>query len=268
MAIQSLYSAATGMDAMQTKLDVIANNLANVNTTAFKTDRANFEDLFYRNEVLPGMLDPNGGITPTGIHIGLGVRVQSVQTEFQQGSFIQTDRPLDLAIEGRGFFMVNDPISQQIVYTRAGNFSIDANGQMVVGSATMGRVLEPTISIPNDATGISIGADGQVFAQQAGNQNLVQLGQIQLADFINPEGLLKLGENLYSETDASGPANITNPGLDGVGVIRQNALEASNVEPVRELIDLITTQRSFELNSQVIQASDQMLQLVANLRRF
>lgn len=268
MSVQTLYTAATGMEALQTKLEVIANNLANVNTQAFKRDRANFEDLFYRQEILPGVQDQIGNRTPTGVAIGLGTRVSSTQTDFRQGAFQDTGRELDLAISGAGFFQVVDP-SGEIQYTRAGNLSINANGDLVTGSGSVGRVLEPAINIPQDAIEISISPSGQVFVRQFAQQQLSQVGQIQLAKFINPEGLLKLGENLYAQTDASNPPTVIgNPGQNGLGVIRQGFLEASNVEPVRELIDLITTQRSFELNSQAVQAGDQMLQLVSNLRRF
>jgi flagellar basal-body rod protein FlgG len=268
MSIQTLYTAATGMEAMQTKLNVIANNLANVNTTGFKRDRANFEDLFYRQVKLPGLQDAQGQLTPTGIHLGLGTRVASTQTEFVQGAFHDSQGELDMAIVGNGFFQVVDPNTSQILYTRAGNFSRNANGNMVMGSASTGRLLEPAISIPQDAIAVSISDNGFVEVQLVGQPQLQQIGQIQLASFINPQGLLKLGENLYAETNASGPVLINNPGTNGVGSIKQRMLEASNVEPVRELIDLITTQRSFELNSQAIQVGDQMLQLVANLRRF
>ncbi|HTN75864.1 MAG TPA: flagellar basal-body rod protein FlgG [Pirellulaceae bacterium] len=266
MSVQTLYTAATGMQSLETKLDVISNNLANVNTTAFKKDRANFEDLFYREEVLPGSLDNAGNPTPVGTQIGLGVRVASTQTQYNQGAFQNTGKELDLALEGRGFFQVTDP-SGQILYTRAGNFSINANNQMVVGSASTGRLLEPQISVPQDVTGIVINPDGRVMVKQPGSPQLQQVGQIQLAMFINPEGLMKMGENLYQQSDASNAPITGNPGQQGLGVIRQNMLEASNVEPVQELIDLITTQRSFELNSQCIQAGDQILQLISNLRR-
>jgi flagellar basal-body rod protein FlgG len=268
MSIQTLYTAATGMDSLETKLDVIANNLANVNTTAFKRDRANFEDLFYRQERLPGSLDASGQLTPVGIHVGLGSKVQSVQSDFNQGAFQQTSGELDLAIEGDGFFQVIDPATNEFRYTRAGNFSRNANGDIVLGSASTGRLLQPQLTLPQDAVHVVISPDGNVAYQQVGSSTLVQLGQIQLTKFINPQGLLKVGENLYQETEASGQPIQNNPGLDGVGVIRQNFLEASNVEPVRELIDLITTQRAFELNSQAIQAGDQILQLISNLRRF
>ena len=267
MSVQTLYTAATGMESLQTKLDVIANNLANVNTVGFKKGRANFEDLFYRHEQLPGAEDAGGQLTPTGISVGLGSRVSSIQTNFVQGAFQQTGNSLDIAIEGRGFFQAIDP-SGETVYTRAGNFSINANGQLVIGSANTGRVIEPAVTIPPDATGISISSEGIVSVQQPGTATLQQVGQMQLAQFINPEGLLKLGENLYAETAASGTATVGNTGDPGLGVIRQNTLEASNVEPVQELIDLITTQRAFELNSQAVQAGDQILQLISNLRRF
>ncbi|MDZ4817496.1 MAG: flagellar basal-body rod protein FlgG [Planctomycetota bacterium] len=268
MSVQTLYTAATGMDSLQTKLDVIANNLANVNTTAFKRDRANFEDLFYRHEMLPGAMDSVGQLTPTGIEIGLGVRVESTQADFQQGAFQLTNRPLDVAIEGQGFLQVVDPPTGQIMFTRAGNMMVNATGQLVVGSAFTGRLVDPVIQIPQDATGIVISAEGIVSVQQPGTPQLQQVGQMQLATFINPQGLMKLGENLFSQTDASGAPLQGNPGTNGIGVIRQNTLEASNVEPVAELIDLITTQRAFELNSQAIQAGDQILQLISNLRRF
>ncbi|MBL9093690.1 MAG: flagellar basal-body rod protein FlgG [Planctomycetaceae bacterium] len=268
MSVQSLYTAATGMQAMETKLDVVANNLANINTTAFKKSRANFEDLFYRQIKLPGAQDAQGNFTPTGIAVGLGTRVQSTQTDFSQGAFATTNNQLDVALVGRGFFMVQDPTSGQNVYTRGGNFSLNAQGVLVQGSAQTGRIIQPQITIPQDALDIVISADGNVSYNQVGNPQFQQAGQIQIATFINPEGLLKQGEGIYTETQASGSANLVNPGQQGAGTLQQNALEQSNVEPVRELIDLITTQRSFELNSQAVQAGDQVLQLVANLRRF
>lgn len=267
MSVQTLYTAATGMDAMQTKLDVIANNLANINTTAFKKDRANFEDLLYRNEVYPGMLDANQQPTPTGTQVGLGTRVQSVQKNFSQGAAQATGRQLDVTIEGTGFFQVQDPLSQTTLFTRSGNFDINANGNLVIGSAQTGRQLDPPITIPNDASSITVGPNGQVSVTQPGNPQAQQVGQIQLAQFVNPDGLLKVGENLYAQTDASSAPLVSEPGAQGLGSLRQGSLEASNVEPVHELIDLITTQRGFELNSQAVQAGDQLLQQIANLRR-
>ena len=267
MSIQALQSAATGMSGMETKLDVIANNLANVETTGFKRGRANFEDLFYRHYKMPGAEDTAGQFTPTGISVGLGSRVSSTQTSFEQGAFKQTGGELDLVIEGTGFFQVADP-NGEIYYTRAGNFSLNANGEIVMGSANTGRLLEPPIAVPQDTLAISISSEGIVSVKQPGNAQLAQIGQIELASFVNPEGLLKLGENLFAETDSSGAPVVSTPGLDGLGRIRQGALEASNVEPVQELIDLITTQRAFELNSQCVQVGDQIMQVVSNLKRF
>jgi flagellar basal-body rod protein FlgG len=266
MSVQTLYTAATGMTALQTKLDVIANNLANLETTAFKRDRANFEDLFYRHEKFPGEQDSAGQYTPTGIQVGLGSRVSSVQDDFMQGAFKQTNNPLDVAIQGMGFLQVLDP-SGQTYYTRAGNLALNANGNLVVGSAQTGRLIQPAITLPKDAVGITISPEGVVSVQQPTSNQLQQLGQLQLASFVNPQGLLKLGENMYRESDASGAATLGNPGQDGMGTLQQNSLEASNVEPVTELIDLITAQRSFELNSQAVKAGDQVLQTITSLGR-
>lgn len=267
MSVQSLYTAATGMESLQTKLNVIANNMANVNTTGFKSDRANFEDLFYRNEIMPGAQDASSNFTPTGTHIGLGVRMQSTQTNFIQGAFQETNQPLDVAIEGNGFLVVVDPVTSQNLYTRGGNLSINSQGNLVIGSAQTGRLLNPQIQIPQDATNVTISSDGRVQYQSPGNTQLQQAGQVQLALFQNSSGLLKLGENLYADTISSGQAIIQNPGTQGMGVLRQGFLELSNVEPVRELIDLITTQRSFEMNSQVIEAGNNILQVITNLAR-
>ena len=268
MSVQTLYTAATGMEAMETKLDVIANNLANINTTGFKKDRANFEDLLYRTQVHPGVQDALQTPTAVGTQTGLGVRITSTQTDQRQGTLQATGRELDVAIQGKGFLKVLDPSTQLPMYTRAGNLDINANGQLVVGSASVGRLIDPPITIPNDAEEISISASGEVLARLPGQVNLQQQGQLQLASFINPDGLLKNGENMYTQTDASGPEQLTNPGTQGLGAIRQGSLEASNVEPVQELIDLITTQRAFELNSQAVQAGDQIMQNISNLRRF
>lgn len=266
MTVQALYSAATGMNALETKLDTISHNLANMETTAYKKGRANFEDLFYHHERIPGLQDASSNLTATGISIGLGTQVSSTQTDFRQGAFKQTGNQYDVAIEGNGFFKVMDP-SGETLYTRAGNFSVNAQGQIVLGSASTGRLLEPSVSIPPDTIKVQITADGKVMVQQPNNTQLQQQGTIEIVNFLNPEGLLKKGENLYGETEASGTATNGTPGQQGFGVLRQNTLEASNVEPVTELIDLITTQRAFELNSQVVQAGDQVMQLVANMRR-
>jgi flagellar basal-body rod protein FlgG len=267
MAFQSLYTAATGMQAMEMKLDVIANNLANNNTTGFKRDRANFEDLLYRQYRLPGSQDADGNITSTGVDVGLGVRVSSTQADFDQGAFQNTGNELDIAIEGRGFFEVTGPGGERL-YTRAGNLGVNANGQLVVGSATLGYQLNPAVTIPQEATSVVIDPTGEVRYSQAGQETYTTAGNITLATFVNPDGLLKMGDNLFAATPASGPVNSGQvPGQQGVGFIQQGFLEASNVEATTELIDLINTQRSFELNSQVIRAGDEIMELVANLRR-
>ncbi len=268
MSIQSLWTGATGMRAMEMKLDVTANNLANVNSIGFKRARANTEDMFYRQIKLPGAQDAFNNYAPTGVALGLGTRVQGTQTIFDQGAFEITNNPFDMAIDGNGFFQVIDPTTNNFLYTRAGNFGINSNGLLVVGSAQTGRLVQPQISLPIDTQGILVSAEGNVSIQQFGQTQFSQIGQLQLAKFMNPEGLLKMGENLYQETLSSGAAIFGQPGTNGLGTLQQQALERSNVEPVNELIDLITTQRSFELNSQSVQAGDQMLQLVNNLRRF
>lgn len=266
MGIRALSTAATGMEAFQFNLDNIANNLANAGTTAFKKTRVNFEDLYYQHLRLPGAQDLQGQTTPTGVAIGLGTRVASTGVDHRQGSLTETGGQLDLAIAGDGFFQVQD--GDQTLYTRAGTFSINADGQVVLTSADRGRLLEPPMTIPQDATEISISSDGIVSVLTPGATTLQEVGQLELARFVNPQGLIQKGENLYAESTASGPPLIGNPGAEGRGAIRQGFLESSNVEPVRELVDMIKTQRHFELNSQVVQASDQMLQLVANMRRF
>jgi flagellar basal-body rod protein FlgG len=266
MTIRALYSAASGMNALQFKLDTTANNLANSGTTAFKRSRVNFEDVFYQHIKLPGLRDNQGQLTPTGISVGLGTRVASTQIDQTQGSLMNTAQPLDMAIVGEGFFQIQD--GSQFLYTRAGNFTVNDNGDLVLASADRGRLLDPNINIPQDALDVTVTEDGFINYRQPNQPNVNQLGPIQLVRFINPQGLLAVGENLYAQTDASGNPNVSQPGLDGVGTIRGGFLEASNVEPVRELVDLISTQRNFELNSQVVQAADQALQVVANMRRY
>lgn len=267
MAIRALHSAATGMEANQFNLDTIANNLANAGTTAFKRTQANFEDLFYENLKVPGLQDANGQITPLGIHVGLGTRVSSTSIDFRPGNLIETGKPLDVAITGDGFFQLDDGTGQ-IVYSRAGTFTQNADGAIVMASADRGRLLQPQISIPPGATNISISGSGEVSAIIPPQTEATQIDIIQTVTFINSEGLLRLSDNLYGETLASGTPQPGNPGTDGRGTLKSGFLEASNVEPVRELIELIKTQRNFEINSQVVQAADQALQLIANLRRF
>jgi len=268
MAIIALHSAASGMKALDTKLDVTANNLANVNTTGFKGSRVNFEDLLYLIKREPGVPNADNEPIPHGIQVGLGVQVSGTQLNFQPGSVDPTDGKLDLRLDGPGFFQVRsiyngDPI---VAYTRAGNFTTNSEGTLVLGNS-LGTPMEPPVTIPQDAEEIAIGANGEVRVRQPGAAALTTVGQIQLARFVNPEGLKQIGTTLYAETDASGPPVTGDPQSDGLGSIHQGQLEMSNVEPVRELISLITTQRAFELNSQSIQAADQSLQIVSNLRR-
>jgi flagellar basal-body rod protein FlgG, Gram-negative bacteria len=266
MCLQTLYTSATGMIGMETKLNTVAHNLANMETTAFKKQRCNFEDLFYDHLKYPG-LEYEGDFTATGISVGVGTRVSSIQTQFQQGAHNQTNRPLDVAIQGEGFFRVTDQFTGETLYTRAGNFSRAQDGRIVLGSGHTGRSIEPEINIPEDATYVQIHESGEVFVQQPPETTLTNVGRIGLAIFPNPEGLLRLGENLFAETDASGPPTEGEPGDVGFGVLKQNALEMSNVEPVNELIDMITSQRAFELNSKVTQTGDEILQTVISIKR-
>jgi flagellar basal-body rod protein FlgG len=269
MSITAMNTAATGLEALSGKLDVIANNLANVNTVGFKRSRVNFEDLLYQVRRQPGTENSLGNITPAGIEVGTGVQISSTQLMLEQGSFEQTNRPLDLAIDGMGLFKVQiypDMGPNGLGYTRAGNFFINANGEMVLGNRN-GFRLEPAITIPDNYETITVGSDGQVAVTTPGSAAPEIVGQIQLTRFINPEGLLAKGQNVYVETQASGTPTDGNPTEEGFGSLLQGNLEASNVEPVKELVDLIQTQRSFELNSQAIQASDEMLRVVSGLRR-
>lgn len=254
------------MESHLFNIDVIANNLANAGTTAFKRSRSNFEDLFYEHFKLPGAIDEQGKFTPIGLSVGLGSRVAGTQVDHREGSLLETGKALDIAILGDGFFQVQD--GDEILYTRAGTFTQNVDGELVIASADRGRLLEPAITIPQDAEEIVITSDGFVSVRQAGSPQLTQLGQIQLARFVNPPGLIQRGENLFALSDASGQPQLGTPGTDGRGLLKSGFLEASNVEPVQELVNLIKTQRNFELNSQVVQVSDQALQLIANLRRF
>jgi flagellar basal-body rod protein FlgG len=255
------------MIGMETKIDTVANNLANMNTTGFKKQRCNFEDLFYDHLRYPGIQDTIGEFTATGISVGLGTKVSSIQSNFKQGAFEVTERELDVAIAGDGFFRVTDPYTGNQLYTRAGNFSLNPNGNMVLGSGSTGYVLEPAITIPADATQVEIADNGEVWIQQPPALELQSVGQIELTKFINPEGLLRLGENLFQQTDSSGPPIDGNPGDNEFGTLKQRSLEMSNVEPVNELIDMITTQRAYELNSQVVKTGDELLQTVTTIKR-
>lgn len=268
MASTALHTAATGMNAISTKIDVVANNLANANTTAFKSQRVNFEDLLYQEKAQPGVENANGDQRPAGIFVGLGTRVANTDFNFEQGSPIETGQPLDLLIEGNGFFAVDiaENESTGIGYTRAGNFFVNREGEMVLGNSN-GPRLEPPITIPPNTTAIDVTADGQVLATIAGDAQPTNVGEITLDLFVNPKGLRPIGNNIFVETDASGPPLEMNPGEDGAGTLLQGFLESSNVDPVKELVDLIKAQRTFELNSQTIDAADQALQVVSNLSR-
>ena len=265
MASIALQSASSGLSALSTKLDVVANNLANVNTAGFKSSRANFQDLLYIERAQPGVENANGDQRPTGLFVGLGVKVSGTQVNFNQGAPITTDRQLDVMVEGRGFFQVGIE-NGQTAYTRAGNFTLNSDGEIVLANDT-GRRLEPGITVPPDAISITITPDGIVNASIDGEPQPQELGQIELATFINPAGLNQIGENLFTESVASGPPIAGEPSTDQFGQIAQGRLESSNVDATFELIELIRTQRAFEMNSQAIRAADETLRSVAQLRQ-
>jgi len=269
MAINALQSAASGLSALNTALDVVANNLANVNTPGFKASRVNFQDLLYIEKAQPGALNQNGDQRPIGLYVGLGVRVSGTQLDFTQGAQQATGRPLDVAVSGDGFFRVSveDSVGPGgYAYTRAGNFVRNADGDLVLAN-DQGRRLQPVIQIPDNASSVTIGADGKVLVSIPGQTAPTELGPIEIANFLNPAGLKQVGENLFVETAASGTAVIGVPGAEGRGTLQSNFLEASNVDPTKELIELIRTQRAFEMNSQSIRAADETLRSVAQLRR-
>ena len=253
-----LWVSKTGLEAQQTRLSAISNNLANVNTNGFKRDRVLFEDLVYQNLRQAGGQTSQDTQLPSGLMLGTGVRTVATQKMHGQGNILQTGNNLDLAVQGRGFFQILKP-NGELGYTRNGAFQMNSNGQMVTAS---GYVLQPQITIPPNARSITIGMDGTVTATVAGSATTQQLGQIQLADFINPSGLQPVGENLFLETAASGAPVVGVPGQNNMGSINQNALEASNVNVVEEMVNMIETQRAYEMNSKAIQTMDQMLQYV------
>jgi flagellar basal-body rod protein FlgG len=256
--IRALFSAASGMSAQQMNVDVIANNIANVNTSGFKRSRPDFQDLMYQTLTAPGTASSSSTQVPTGLQVGLGVKPVAVQKLFTQGDFQSTGNSLDLVIEGDGFFQITKP-DGTINYTRSGAFKLDKNGAVVNSD---GYALEPSITIPANTTSIKVGNDGTVSVLQAGNSAPVQVGNIQIANFINPGGLQALGKNLFVNTDSSGDATTGAPGLEGRGTINQGFLEMSNVNVVEELANLIIAQRAFEMNSKAVQTADQMLQNV------
>lgn len=261
--IRSLYTSATGMTAQQLGLDVIANNLANVSTAGFKKSKADFEDLMYQIVSEPGTTDDNPGVAPTGIQIGLGVRPTAVGAVFSQGDAQNTGNPLDLMIEGDGLFVVEMPDGEN-AYTRNGAFRVNSEGELVNPD---GYRMTPTITIPQDATGVTISSDGVVSVRQPGSAALNPIGQIELARFINPSGLLAKGKNLFLETESSGTPTVENPGTNGVGTVQQGFVESSNVSVVEEVVQMITGQRAYEANSKVLQTADQMLSVAVNIKR-
>ncbi len=260
--IRALYSAASGMTAQQLNIDNIANNLANANTAGYKMRRAQFQDLVYQNMVAPGSSASQQTVVPTGLQVGLGTRTSSNEIIFSEGSFSQTDNPLDLAVQGKGFFQIRRA-NGDIAYSRDGSFHLDKDGNVVSSS---GEALEPQITIPQTALNIQIATDGTVSYQLAGQSASQTAGQIQLANFQNPAGLNAIGENLFFPTDASGEAQIGAPGgQEGLGTLLQGYTEQSNVSVVQEFINMIVAQRGFEASSKVVTAADQMYQQVNNM---
>jgi len=256
----SLWVAKTGLDAQQTRMDVISNNLANANTTGFKSARASFQDLVYQNLRQPGGQTTEQTQAPSGLMLGTGVRVVGSEKLFTQGNIEQTGNSLDLAVQGRGFLQVTMP-DGSIAYTRDGSLHMDQNGQIVTAN---GYALDPAISVPANAQSITIGSDGTVSVSVPGQAATQQIGTVQLADFINPAGLQPNGDNLYLETASSGSPQIGQPGLNGLGTLAQGALESSNVNVVEQMVNMIETQRTYEMNSKAVSAADSMLQFLTN----
>ncbi|MBX2988556.1 MAG: flagellar basal-body rod protein FlgG [Bdellovibrionaceae bacterium] len=260
--LKSLNTAATGMAAQQTNMDVIANNLANVSTAGFKKSRAEFEDLVYQNIKDPGSATGMESYSPNGVQVGLGVKTAAVQRDFVNGNTLVTKNPLDIQIEGSGFFQVLTP-DGQIAYTRDGAFKKDAQGRVVDKN---GNLLQPEITVPPNVAGIEISPAGQVSVITGLSEPAATIGQIDLATFVNPAGLRAMGKNVFTPSNSSGQPIVTRPGLNGTGYLSQGQLETSNVNIVDEMVSMITAQRAYETNSKVIQASDQMLQSINNLR--
>jgi flagellar basal-body rod protein FlgG len=256
----ALWAAKTGLDAQQTRMTVTSNNLANVNTTGFKKGRAVFEDLLYQNVRQVGASTSQDTQLPSGLHLGTGVRVVATEKLYTQGNLTQTGNSLDVAINGRGFFQILTP-DGTMAYTRDGSFQVSAQGELVTSS---GFAVQPGISIPDGAQSVTIGADGVVSVQLPGQSSPTQVGSLQLVDFINPAGLQPRGENMLLESAASGPAQSGTPGLNGLGFVVQGSVENSNVNVVEELVNMIETQRAYEMNSKAIATTDQMLEYVTN----
>jgi flagellar basal-body rod protein FlgG len=261
--MRSLFIAATGMEAQKLNIDVISNNLANVNTAGFKKSRADFQDLLYQTIRMPGATSAEGSQIPSGIQVGMGVKPVAVQKIFQQGDFVQTGNKLDMVIEGDGFFQILMP-DGTTSYTRSGAFKLDSEGRIVNSD---GYPLEPGITIPANTTAINISSDGKISVNQSGSSTPTQIGQLELAGFINPGGLNALGKNLFQQTGSSGDPTTGNPATNGMGTVNQGFIELSNVNVVEEMVNMIASQRAYEINSKAIQASDQMLQVANNLRQ-
>jgi flagellar basal-body rod protein FlgG len=250
------------MEAQQLKMDVTANNLANTNTTGFKRGRAEFEDLLSENIRVASAPEPQGGAAPAPLEVGLGVRTGTTTRSFSQGDMLTTNNPLDVAIQGQGFFRVMRP-NGETAYTRAGNFRVDAAGRL---TTQHGLLVQPEINVPGDVSDITIQPDGKVLGKQPGRAEQIELGRLELSMFTNPNGLQSIGENLLLPTGASGEAMNLTPGEQGSGNLAQGFLEGSNVKAVEEMINMITVQRGYEMNSKVIQTADQMLQRLTNMR--
>ena len=257
---QALWIAKTGLEAQQNKMSVISNNLANASTAGYKRSRAVFQDLLYQNVRQVGAQSSEDTQLASGFLLGMGVRTVATEKLFSQGALVQSENPLDVAIKGRGFLQVLRP-DGTLSYTRDGSFQVNSQGQMVTSS---GYVLQPQINIPQNAISINIGGDGTVSVRTPGQTQLAQAGTIQMADFVNPAGLQPIGENLYLESGASGAPQLGTPGLNGLGDLVQGFVEGSNVNVVEELVNMIETQRVYEMNSRAISTTDQMLQFVTN----
>lgn len=256
----ALWVAKTGLDAQQTRLSVISNNLANANTMGFKSGRAVFEDLLYQNVRQVGAQSSEGTQLPSGLSVGTGVRTVATEKNHAQGNLVQTEGSLDLAVQGRGYFQVLRP-DGTLAYTRDGSFQLSATGELVTAG---GYLIQPAITVPTDAQSVTVGSDGIVSVTTAGSAAPTQIGNIQLADFANATGLQPIGENLFTESAASGAPQTGTPGLNSIGSLVQGALESSNVNSVKELVSLIETQRAYEMNSKAISTADQMLQYLNN----
>lgn len=261
--IRALWTAGTGMVAQQLNIDTISNNLANVNTTGFKKMRLEFQDLLYQTIRSAGSSSAQGQSIPTGLQIGLGTRTAASTKIFTQGDYMQTDNPLDMVIEGEGFFQVQ-LADGTVGYTRNGAFKLDGDGRLITSE---GYIVQPEITIPTGTTSIDVGSDGTVTVNVSGQNNSQEIGRIELAVFANPAGLENVGKSIYKQTSASGDPITATPGADGAGTVNQRFLEMSNVKVVDEMINMIVAQRAYEINSKAIQAADEMLQTANNLRR-